>query len=55
MRTAYIESGGKRMVISQHPDACFVCTEGGMFLSEDQLTEAIAELRAVRRALRKRG
>jgi hypothetical protein len=58
-RTLRIDNGRGTLIVGEHPDSCYICVMAGdagtsMFLTEAQLIDAIAELRAIRERLRGR-
>lgn len=57
--TNYIESQRARLIISEHPDSAYlaVSVDGastGMFLSEDQILEALTALWSIKRKIRRK-
>ena len=57
--TSYIETNRARLIISEHPDSAYlaVSIDGastGMFLTEDQILEALTALWSIKRKIRRK-
>lgn len=48
--TEIIETGNGRVIIGEHKDSAYLCIEGGAaFLTESQIVDAFAALRAIKK------
>jgi DNA-binding IclR family transcriptional regulator len=53
-RSHIIPTATGRVILAEHTEAVFLCSEGGVFLTDEQLDELIKECRAIRQRRWKR-